>query len=297
MRPKRIGVVVLAGGGRLRTMVPDGAGGLVSRAFCAGSAAPSFREALARARGLTNDLRIRVSVLEAERPMWASEVAGLPPTSILAQPADRGSAVGVFLPFLQLFRKDPSLVMLVLPSELQVLDGAILDGAIADACARAGKRTERLFLVGAAPDGGLGEGHWLLPVPHGTVEVPLLVEASRGNRGGLRERGALHFTGIAVGSTAAFLMAFDRGMPALLPLLARYGSGRDLDRIDWAPAYREMPYGSFRRHVLRPASDHLGLVRMAAGGLRAPKGAAAAWSAERSGAPGGPVMPATVAAG
>ena len=55
-------------------------------------------------------------VLESESPWWGPVLAHLPEENIVEQPIDRGSATGVLLAFLEIFKRDPSAEVVIATS-------------------------------------------------------------------------------------------------------------------------------------------------------------------------------------
>ena len=210
--------IVLAGGSgrRLSPLTADAWGRTVPKQFCALAGERSLLQmALARADRRAPRERQLVVVNQAHEHWWSRELGHLPPENVVVQPADRGTAVGLFLPLLQVHRRDPGAEVVVLPSDHFFAREDILAGALEEATSELARHPGRLLLLGveaARPDPDLG---WI-EVGGGDAtararpvaafrEKPPSAEAHR-----LFERGALINSLIIVAAVEDLMSFFER---------------------------------------------------------------------------------------
>ena len=242
-------VVVLAGGDgrRLLGLTLDAHGESIPKQFYRFRDARSLLgETLERARALTPESRILVIVVEAHRRWWEAELAGLDPSNILVQPANRGTAIAILLGWAQVRSRDAYARLVFMPSDHEVDDADRLVAAMGDALARTAAHAESLVFLGMTPRETDGEYGFLVPGagPH--------VRRARGRalrrEAGARRRGRAGFRGRAVehvhlclpgGGARARLSRVVPGADARRPAAARHrarGSGRAPARS--SPSYR-----------------------------------------------------------
>src|ERR1700710_1577353 len=129
-------IVLAAGqGSRLQgiTTLGDEA---VPKQFCALHGDVSMlRRTLQRAARLVPGPHIKVVVAAQHRKWWQRELADLGRTSIVEQPANRGTAAGVLLPLTPILRQDPEGVVVLLPADHHVGREWILQAALDQAVA------------------------------------------------------------------------------------------------------------------------------------------------------------------
>ena len=127
-------VVILAGdeGRRIRQYTTSEDGTAVPKQFC------RFRDertllctALGRALRITSAERILVMVLDAHRRWWERELQRLPGANVLSQPEDRGTAVAILQALVEIHCRDRDPRLVVMPSDADVDDEAVLLSAIA----------------------------------------------------------------------------------------------------------------------------------------------------------------------
>ena len=97
----RLWSLVLAGGDgrRLQSLTTDRHGVSIPKQYCSLQGGASLlRLALARAARVAAWERIVTVVAEKHATWWKAELADLPATNIVEQPANRGTAPGILLP-------------------------------------------------------------------------------------------------------------------------------------------------------------------------------------------------------
>jgi mannose-1-phosphate guanylyltransferase len=263
-------IVLAAGEGRrVRDLTTDGQGSSAPKQFCAPSGEQTMLEwTTERAARLVPRERIVVVVAEQHRCWWEPQLAGHPAGNVVVQPADRGTAAGILLPFVAILRRDPMARVLVLPSDHHVDDEEALREAIVDAVDAARQSHDRVILLGVVADGSEADYGWIVP------EDP-------GGRGGLRpvaafvekpeprtarllaRRGALLNSFIFVATSGALLGLYDRAVPWLLrEFTAPHDGPGDGDLPSVEMLYRALPSCDFSREVLEHSTDHLSVVQV-----------------------------------
>jgi len=262
-------VVVLAAGSgdRVRHLTRDPCGAPVPKQFFAPEGSRSMlRCTIERAARLVPLSRVVVIVAREHRRWWEAELADLPPDNVVVQPANRGTAAGILLPFLTVLRRDPLATILTLPSDHHVERPEVLDEAVLDAIEAARTDESRIVLLGVPPEEFDREYGWLVPVPPATtgkiarvaafVEKPAAAIAR-----GLSRRGALVNTLIFAASSAALSRLFESAAPELL---ARFG---DAERSSSASAlerlYQTIPAADFSRELLECSPEMLAVLPVA----------------------------------
>jgi mannose-1-phosphate guanylyltransferase len=225
-----------------------------------------LRRTLDRSALLVPPERTVVVTTRAHAPFFASELWGDAPPTVLVQPSDRGTAAGVLLPVHHIWRRDPSAVVLVFPSDHYVGD----EGAFMDHAARMGqaaaRHPARILLAGAMPDAPETGYGWIEPGAmlersHGGelrlvdrfLEKPT-AEAARA----CMERGGLWNTFVMAASVKSLVAAGRRGLPILHERLARIGrvEGAALEHATES-AYRLAPVANFSQSILATITDSL----------------------------------------
>lgn len=210
-------VIVLAGGSgrRLSALTADARGRPVPKQFCALSGERSLLQmALARADRRVPRDRQMVVVDRGHEHWWSRELAGLPPENVVVQPADRGTAVGLFLPLLTVQRRDPEAEVVVLPSDHYFAREDLLAESLDEASAEIARSPGRLLLLGveaSRPDPDLG---WIEVGTGGGEEGARPVAAFREKPSPMEarrlfERGALANCLILVAAVEDFLALFE----------------------------------------------------------------------------------------
>lgn len=101
--------IVLAGGDgtRLKSLTDDGAGNPVPKQFCSLDGVKPLAEAtIARAVGIIDRARITTIVSAPHARHWDTALRGVAPENIIVQPCNRGTAVGLLLPALEIYARD-----------------------------------------------------------------------------------------------------------------------------------------------------------------------------------------------
>ncbi len=274
MDSSNVWVAVLAAGDgkRVRAFTLDHDGMSIPKQFWRFDGRRSLlRAALQRAQKLVPAARLVPVVAEQHRLWWERELRSLPRENVLVQPVNRGTAAGILLPVLHIFRSDPDARILVLPTDHAVRDEKALARALKSAVEALAKEPQCLLLLGITPDSADPEYGWILPAPTETNRldaVQAFVEKpSPAAARGLLEGGALWNSFMFAATARTLLEMFAAYEPALL--------GAFLDVLADAPAlsvelmrglYELVPVRDFSRDVLQRSTPRLRVLAVPACG-------------------------------
>ena len=208
--------VVLAGGdgNRLREMTTAASGEVIPKQFCSLQRnACLLEEAVLRAQAVVTRLHTCSVVAAQHRRWWGEALQTLPANNIFAQPQNRGTAYGILFALLQIERRAPGAVVLLLPADHYLSDESAMARSLRMAMNLAADNTSLVYLLGAEPDHPDEELGYIVPSEHrrdaatGVVrfaEKPSLEEARA-----LVNEGALWNTFILAGSLRALISLFE----------------------------------------------------------------------------------------
>ena len=190
--------IVLAGGDglRLRGLTADAHGQTVPKQFCSVDGGASLLEmAVARAQRLVPPERILASVTDSHQVWWRDDLSRIPADNIVRQPTNRGTLVGVLLPLLELFARDPSARLIVIPSDHLVLDEIVFERAIRSALDDLDERPDSIVLLGMEPETADPDFGWIVPDRSSAIDPRRVArfaeKPGRTEAGRLRRQGAL----------------------------------------------------------------------------------------------------------
>jgi mannose-1-phosphate guanylyltransferase len=207
--------IVLAGGSGRRLA---GLTGGVPKQFCDfGGPRTLLQETLARLAPLAPPIRTAVVVQETHRELATGQLRAHPGVALLAQPADRGTAAGLFLGLAHVLARDPDAFVLMTPSDHGVGDArAYAAGILA---ARRAAESATAVLLGAEADEPRPDYGWIVPgapAPGGARRVETFVEKpGPAEAAALRARGAFFSTMVLVARARSLLGLLRRERPAL----------------------------------------------------------------------------------
>lgn len=250
-------LVLAAGeGSRLRSLTTAPSGTPVPKQFCSlFDGPPLLHEALRRAHSLTEEARTCAIVAEQHRQWWKDALAPLPPDNVIVQPRNRGTAIGILLPLLQILQRDPKANLVLLPSDHLVRKEAILADALRAGLDQLQWRHETL-LMGIEPDEvdpelgyivpGESDGRGAMYVAR-FVEKPLLAQTRQ-----LIRAGSLWNAFIVVSSGQVLLELFRARIPDIV--LAMENALADEHRqpgcAALAAVYDQLPDLDFSRDIV-----------------------------------------------
>jgi mannose-1-phosphate guanylyltransferase len=236
-------VILAAGAGRRLAGVTDG----VPKQFWR---EPHGRSLIAQTLdrfGPLSPLARRVAVVDASHREHVS-ASGLAASvgTIVVQPRDRGTAVGVLLSILPVLDAAPDDVVAITPSDHGVADTTGFQLGVLEAAWHVRQRGD-IVLFGVEPSAALMDYGWISvdPAPHGGlhpvrsfVEKPGAIEAAR-----LFLSGAVWNTMILVARASALRVLFSRLLPDISDTFAVAEQLRDADRR----SYLDLAYGTLTR--------------------------------------------------
>ncbi|WP_129777582.1 sugar phosphate nucleotidyltransferase [Peristeroidobacter soli] len=147
--------LILAGGegSRLQSLTTTASGVAIPKQFCSfGGEASLLHDALRRAQTVTTPARTCVVVSEHHRLWWQAMDLRIPSANVIRQPSNRGTAIGILLPLLQILHRDPNATLLVLPSDHFVCDEAVLAESLQAAVREIRRQPDRIVMLGISPD-------------------------------------------------------------------------------------------------------------------------------------------------
>lgn len=222
-------IILAAGEGRrLGSLTRDDQGSSVPKQYCAFDGSETMlRWTVKRAARVVPVDQIVTVVAAQHRRWWRRELFDLPPENVVAQPRNKGTAVGLLLPLTEVLKRDPLATVVVLPSDHHVADEKILQQAILAAFRAVDADDGRVVLLGIAPRDSDADYGWIMtsdsegPVQRvaSFVEKPAPELARR-----LMEQGGLLNSMIIAASGATLLRLYARSVPLLLD---RFTTWRD----------------------------------------------------------------------
>jgi mannose-1-phosphate guanylyltransferase len=147
--------LILAGGEgtRLQSLTTTAAGIAIPKQFCSfGGEASLLHDALRRAQTIAIPAHTCAVVSEHHRSWWQALDLRIPSTNLIRQPGNRGTAIGILLPLLQVLHRDPEASLLVLPSDHFVRDEAVLGASLEAAMDQVRQHPEQIVLLGISPE-------------------------------------------------------------------------------------------------------------------------------------------------
>jgi mannose-1-phosphate guanylyltransferase len=266
-------VVLAAGEGqRLRSLTTDASGMTVPKQFCSLRDGPSLlHEALQRAESIAARERICAVVARQHARWWSGQLDVLAATNLIVQPENRGTAIGILLALLHVIERDPSAVVVLLPSDQHVENEAVMCVALEHSVGIIRERRSKIVLLGIAPEEPDTELGYIVPAGYGMdglsgvtrfVEKPRTSEARA-----LIERGALWNTFIMTARALSLLELFtgyDRHLvERMLRAVRRDGRAVDARRPSaMAALYPSLPTIDFSQHVATGREKALTVLRV-----------------------------------
>jgi mannose-1-phosphate guanylyltransferase len=233
--------------------------------YCSLNGGPSLLQlSLRRALAVTSRERIVTVVNEAHRRWWEAEFATWRGSTVVVQPCNQGTGLGVLLPLLVIAKSDPDAGVLCIPSDHCVEHEDLLAEFLRQATAPEVLDSDKLTLLGmvpTAPDSSFG---YLVPVADSAVGMrPVLrfVEKPDASKAAeLIRTGSVWSSGIVAGRISQIVGLYPREVPGLmldLKAIVEYWAdlrnpGAELGRL-----YSRHPKVDFSRDVLQRHPEHL----------------------------------------
>jgi mannose-1-phosphate guanylyltransferase len=262
--------IILAGGdgARLHGLTTTDDGVPVPKQFCSfGTTRSLLRLAIERAKALVPKERIVTVVARDHERWWRPQLAHLASDNILVQPRNIGTASGVLLPVLEIFRRDPRATVAVLPSDHWLEDRKVLLESLDVAVDVAWGEDNRIALLGMTPDSDDTGYGWIVPASRewpGRRVASFIEKPSQPVAHALRSFGALWSTFMFVSRMSAVLRLYEHALPALLRLFL--GALSRPDPKPLGALYDMVPTLDFSRHLLERVPDLLRVVPVPACG-------------------------------
>jgi len=255
-RNTHVWAVLLAGGDgtRLRNLTVRIAGDDRPKQYCPIIGAESLlSQTRARLDPLFPDDRQVFVVSRAHERYYSKELADARESLVIAQPANRGTAVGIIIALVQVMQADPDAIVGFFPCDHHYSDDESFRSIIRAATAGAEGFPGSLVIVGAEAEYAETEYGWIEPgltvletqtEPLCRVnrfwEKPTLPQARA-----LLQSGCLWNTFVTIGSAATFLELVCSEVPDVVLSVARALADNDL-----APTYAQLPVVDFSRDIL-----------------------------------------------
>lgn len=265
--PRHFWAVLLAGGdgSRLRDLTVRIAGDDRPKQFCSITGPESLlRQTRSRLDPLFGGDRQVFVVSRAHERYYTEELADAKGSLVIAQPMNRGTAVGIIVALVQVMQADPDAIVGLFPCDHHYSDGESFRSIVRAATAGVEHFPQSLVIVGAEAEYAEIEYGWIEPGP--TVletrakplcrvnrfwEKPALPEARA-----LLQSGCLWNTFVTIGSAAAFLELVCSEVPEVVLSVTRALADGDL-----APTYAHLPIVDFSRDILTHQADRLLVLR------------------------------------
>jgi mannose-1-phosphate guanylyltransferase len=203
-------------------------------------------------------------VSSAHERYYSKELADAKDSVVIAQPMNRGTAVGMFVALVQIMQADPDAVVGFFPCDHYYSDDNSFRSMFRSAASEAERFPQSLVIVGAQADCAETEYGWIEPGPpvlqtqagrlcrvNQFWEKPALPQARA-----LLQSGCLWNTFVTVGSAATFLELVCSELPDVVLSLTRALADKDL-----AAAYARLPSFDFSRDILVPQARRLLVLR------------------------------------
>ena len=259
--------VLLAGGDgvRLRSLTERIVGDDRPKQFCPILGVESLlRQTRARLDPLFSPDRQVFVVSDAHERYYAEELADAKASLVLAQPMNRGTAVGIILALLQVMQSDPEAILAFFPCDHHYSDEESFRSTVRLAMSSAEQWPKSLIIVGADAEHPETEYGWIEPGPAVRQtqanplcrvdrfwEKPTLPQARA-----LFQRGCLWNTFVTFGSAATFLEVVCSEVPDVVVAVMHA-----FDRNDLGPTYRALPNVDFSRDILTHQAQRLLVLR------------------------------------
>jgi len=265
--PRHLWAVLLAGGDgvRLRDLTVRIVGDDRPKQFCPIVGTESLlRQTRARLDPLFSGNRQVFVVSHAHERYYKEELADANDSLVIAQPMNRGTAVGIIVALVRVMQVDPDAIVGFFPCDHHYSDDESFRSIVRAAASSAEQFPGSLVIVGAEAEYAETEYGWIEPGPalletHARPlyqvnrfwEKPALPEARA-----LLQRGCLWNTFVSIGSAATFFELLCSEVPDVVLSVTRALANNDL-----APTYTRLPSVDFSRDILVHQAKRLLVLR------------------------------------
>lgn len=263
--PRHFWAVVLAGGDglRLRDLTVRIVGDHRPKQFCPIIGTESLlSQTRARLDPLFSRDRQVFLVSCAHERYYSKELADAKGSLVVAQPMNRGTAVGMVAALIQIMQLDPDAVVGFFPCDHYYSDDESFRSVVKSAAGCAAAFERSLVMVGAKAEYAETEYGWIEPGLAVETDKPLFrvnrfwEKPAMPQARGLLRRGCLWNTFVTIGSAAAFLELVCSEVPGVVLSVTRA-----LARNDLASTYARLPSVDFSRDILARQAKRLLVIR------------------------------------
>ncbi len=263
-------ILILAGGDgiRLQSVTHALSGDDRPKQFCAlVGREPLLAQTQRRAAMLVPPERVLLVLRRDHERFYEQFVAGAPPSSLVIQPGNRGTATAVLYGLLRIAMRAPNTPVLILPSDHWVSDDAAFMAHAAAAIGIAEAHENAVVLLGVAPKRAETEYGWIEPSEQvfeawsALRQVRRFVEKPGPELArALQQSGtSLWNTAVVAGQVEALLYLFALARPALvdafLEIWTALGTPSEKDAIE--RIYGELPAADFSKDILSAQPEAL----------------------------------------
>jgi mannose-1-phosphate guanylyltransferase len=265
--PRHFWAVLLAGGdgARLRELTVRIAGDDRPKQFCPIIGPGSLlRQTRARLDPLFSGDRQVFVVSRAHERYYSKELADAEDSLVIAQPLNRGTAVGIIVALVQVMQADPGAVMGFFTCDHHYSDDESFRSIVSAAAAGVEQFPQSIVIVGAEAEYAETEYGWIEPGPAALEpqakplcrvnrfwEKPTLAKARA-----LLHSGCLWNTFVTFGSAATLLELVCSEVPEVVLSVTRALADSDMART-----YAQLPIVDFSREVLTHQANRLLVLR------------------------------------
>lgn len=153
--PTTTWALVLAGGegSRLRKLTTTRCGTAVPKQFCSLAGGRTLLDdAIARARGTVRENHVCTIVAQQHREWWSCLLADAPARSVIVQPRNRGTGIGILYSALHIASHDPHARILILPADHHVRQEKVLRRSLRAALSHIEQDDDAPVLLGLEPE-------------------------------------------------------------------------------------------------------------------------------------------------
>ncbi len=215
--------------------------------------------------------RIIVTKDTHERRGWI-QLSGRAPGVVVRQPADRGTAAGIFLPVAHVRARDAGATVVVYPSDHFIYPEEPFVDSVRQAVCAVDQLPDRLVLLGVAPNRSESEYGWIWPdrvlgkangfCIHAVQRFQEKPDSEEAHAA--MASGALWNTFVFAGKVEALWRLGWRCFPELLARFEQIGDaiGLAVERAMVEHMYETMPVRNFSRDLLMQASDQIATIEL-----------------------------------
>ncbi len=265
--PRHLWAVLLAGGDgiRLRELTARIVGDHRPKQFCPIVGAESLlSQTRARLDPLFSGDRQVFVVSCAHKSYYSKELADAKDSLVIAQPMNRGTAVGIIVALVQVMQADPDAVVGLFPCDHHYSDDESFRSIVRSAISCAERFPQSLVIVGAEAEYAETEYGWIEPgLAVSQTQVRPLCRVNRfwekpslPHARALLQNGCLWNTLVTIGSAATFLELLCSEVPEVVLSVTRALADSDL-----APTYARLPSVDFSRDILVHQAKRLLVLR------------------------------------